>query len=183
MRKLKLQTQVSIDGYMSGPNGEMDWMTFLWDEGLAKYITALTQNIGGIVLGRKLAEGFIPHWASSPSSEPPEAIALMNDTPKTVFTKTLQASPWERVTLASGDMTQEINALKAAPGGDLIAYGGGAFVSGLIERGLIDELHLLVNPMALGSGMKVFTGRGAFELVGASPFSCGVVALQYRPKR
>lgn len=183
MRKLKLQTQVSIDGYMSGPNGEMDWMTLALDDGYIRYLTDLTAPVDGIVLGRKLAEGFIPHWASNPEGEPPEFVAKMNDTKKTVFTKTLKTSPWPNVTLARGDLGEEIDALKRAPGGDLIAYGGGTFISGLIGRGLIDELHLMVNPVALGSGMRVFGGRSAFELVGASTFSCGIAILQYRPKR
>lgn len=183
MRTLKLQTQVSIDGYMSGPNGEMDWMTFGWDDALKQYIGELTRSVDEIVLGRKLAEGFIPHWAAIPEGEDPQAIAKMNESKKTVFTKTLKASPWPNTRLAGGDLAEEITALKEAPGGDLIAYGGGAFVSALIEAGLIDELHLVVNPSSLGSGMRLFAGRSSFELVNALPFACGIAVLQYRPKR
>ena len=182
MRTLTLQTQVSLDGYMAGPNGEMDWISFNWDDGLKQYITALGQGVDGILLGRKLAEGFIPHWASKPEGELPEAVAMMNDTKKVVFSKTLKRSPWANTVIASGDVKAEVSALKNAPGGGLIAYGGGTFVSGLIEQGLVDALHLIVNPTALGSGMKVFKSRGTFELVKATPFSCGLVAMHYRPR-
>ncbi len=69
MRKLKLQVQMTIDAYVAGLNGEMDWMTFNWDEQLNKYVTELTEHVDCIVLGRKLAQGFIPHWASQPEGE------------------------------------------------------------------------------------------------------------------
>ena len=63
MRKLKLQVQISVDGFIAGPNGEMDWMEWNWDEELKKYIGEITEPVDTIVLGRKLAEGFIPYWA------------------------------------------------------------------------------------------------------------------------
>ncbi len=182
MRNLKLQTQVSIDGYMSGPSGEMDWMAFDWDDALKKYVYDLTHPADHILLGRKLAEGFIPHWASKPDGEDAWAIEKFNTTAKTVFTKTLTTSPWGNTKLARGDLAQEVNALKEAAGGDLIAYGGGTFVSALIERALIDDLHLIISPTALGSGMRVFTARSRFDLVKATPFACGIVVLHYRPK-
>jgi dihydrofolate reductase len=182
MRKLKLQTQVTIDGYMAGPNGEMDWLGTRWDDGLMAYIAALSKNVDGILLGRKLAEGFIPHWAEKPQSEPPEAIAMMNDTKKTVFSKTLKVVPaaWPNTELAGGDLAREVNALKARAGSDLIAYGGGTFVSNLLDGGLVDELHLVVNPVALGSGMKVFKARAKYALVKATSFGCGIAVMHYR---
>ncbi len=64
MRKLKLQVQMSVDGYIAGPNGEMDWMAWNWDDELNKYVTEITEPVDCIVLGRKLAQGFIPYWAS-----------------------------------------------------------------------------------------------------------------------
>ena len=64
MRKLKLQVQISVDGFIAGPHGEMDWMTFDWDEAISQYVQAITDPVDCIVLGRKLAEGFIPHWAA-----------------------------------------------------------------------------------------------------------------------
>lgn len=96
MRKLKLQVQMSVDGFIAGPNGEMDWMTFNWDDELKDYVTAITEPVDCIVLGRKLAEGFIPHWAGvAADADNLEAAAgqKFSGIPKVVFTRTLQQSP------------------------------------------------------------------------------------------
>ena len=63
LRKLKLQVQMSVDGYIAGPNGEMDWMVWNWDEKLKEYVNELTESVDCILLGRKMAEGFISHWS------------------------------------------------------------------------------------------------------------------------
>ena len=182
MRKLKLQVQMSIDGFISGPNGEMDWMTFNWDDELKQYVTEMTAQVDCIVLGRKLAQGFIPHWAARPAGEDPSGIDKMNDTQKLVFTKTLESSVWENTTLAKGDLKEEIAKLKSEHGNDIIAYGGGTFVSALIKHGLIDELNLFINPVALGSGMSIFNeldGSQKFALASSRAFSCGIVLIKY----
>jgi dihydrofolate reductase len=186
MRKFKLQVQTTVDGYMAGPNGEMDWMTLPWTEDLNVYVTALTEPVDCIVLGRKLAEGFIPTWASRPASEDEASIDKMNNTPKVVISNTLTESPWENTVVAGGDLTETVNKLKAQQGGDMIAYGGGTLVSDLIAKGLLDELHLFVNPTAIGAGMPVFPNLEAHQqlrLVTAQPFDCGITALHFEPKR
>ena len=186
MRKFKLQVQTSIDGYMAGPNGEMDWLTFSWTDDIKAYINALTEPVDCIVLGRKLAEGFIPAWAAGPEGEDQASIDWMNTTPKVVISNTLTQSPWENAVVAGGDLAETVNGLKGQPGGDLIAYGGGTLVSGLIAKGLLDELHLFVNPTAIGAGLPVFPHLGAhqqFRLVIAQPFDCGITVLHYEPKR
>lgn len=183
MRTLNLQVQVTVDGFMAGPNGEMDWMTFPWTDDIGQYVAALSAPVDTILLGRKLAEGFIPHWAAHPD-EP--GADLFNNAPKVVFTRTLDTSPWANTRLASGELAAEINALKSQPGSDLITYGGGTFVASLIRAGLIDNLHLFVNPAAIGTGMPVFGGLAATQaltLVKAVPFACGIVVLHYQPKR
>ena len=183
MRKLKLQVQVSVDGFIAGPGGEMDWMIFEWDDALKNYVDGITRPVDCILLGRRLAEGFIPHWASEPEGEDPESIAKFNRTKKVVFTQTLEESAWPDTTLAKGDLSEEIAQLKRAPGGDLIAYGGGTFVSSLIRHGLVDEFHLFVNPVALGSGMPIFEdldARQRLVLEEARAFACGIALLRYR---
>ncbi|GLW08049.1 deaminase reductase [Microtetraspora sp. NBRC 13810] len=186
MRKFRLQVQTTVDGYMADPNGEMNWMTFPWTDDINAYLDALTEQVDCIVLGRRLAEGFIPAWASGPEGESKETIAMMNDTPKVVISNSLTESPWENAVVAGGDLTETVNRLKAQPGGDMIAYGGGTLVSELIARELLDEIHLLVNPTAIGAGMPVFADTGAHQrlrLVSAQPFECGITALHYAPKR
>ncbi|SDJ73189.1 dihydrofolate reductase family protein [Nonomuraea jiangxiensis] len=186
MRTFKLQVQVTADGYMAGPNGEMDWAGGTpWTDDLSTYIDALTKKVDLIVLGRKLAEGFIPAWASGPEGEDQSSIDWMNQTPKVVISNSLTESPWDNATVAGGDLTETVNKLKAEPGGEMIAYGGGTFVANLIARGLLDELHLFVNPVAIGTGMPVFPNTGAnqrLRLVSARAFECGITALHYAPK-
>jgi dihydrofolate reductase len=182
MRKLKLQTQVSIDGYMSGSNGEMDWMAFPWDDELIKYTAALTNPVDCILLGRKLAEGFIPHWASKPEGEDPVFAEKLNQTKKVVFSTTLEKSKWPNTILATTNIVNEVEKLKTEQGKDMIAYGGGQFVSSLIQNNLIDDLHLYVNPTAIGSGMRVFASRTPLTLIKATQFNCGITVLNYGKK-
>ncbi|PJE94825.1 deaminase [Streptomyces carminius] len=186
MRRFKLQVQVTADGYMAGPNGEMDWMTFPWTEDIGDYIDALTKPVDHIVLGRRLAEGFIPTWETGPEGETRETTDWMNSTPKTVVSDSLTESPWKNATVAGGDLAETVNRLKAQPGGDLITYGGATLAANLIAEGLLDELHLFVNPTAIGTGRPVFPTTGAhhrLRLVTARAFDCGITALHFEPKR
>lgn len=183
MRKLKLQVQISIDGFIAGINGEMDWMVWNWDQKLKEYVIAITESVDCIVLGRKLAQGFIPHWASHPEEEGAEKI---NNTPKVVFTKTLVKSEWDNTVLAKGDLVKEIIKLKKQDGKDIIVYGGANFVSALLKHRLIDDLHLFINPTAKGHGMTIFKeldSKQNFHLVKSTAFECGIVVLNYELKK
>ncbi len=183
MRKLKLQVQMTIDGFIAGPNGEMDFLERNWDNDLKQYVGEITEPVDCIVLGRKLAQGFIPYWASHPDEEGADKF---NHTNKVVFTKTLSKSEWERTVLAKGNLVDEITRLKKQAGQDIIAYGGATFVSALVKHGLIDEFHLFVNPIAIGNGMSIFKELDHtqnLKLVKCTPFDCGIVVLQYKPKR
>ncbi len=183
MRKLKLQVQMTVDGFIAGPLGEMDWIISTWSEDVNQYVTALTEPVDTILLGRKLAQGFIPHWKGIAEKEAPEHYSRkFVETPKIVFTKSLENSEWEYTTLAKGDLTEEVNSVKAREGGDIIVYGGGSFVSALIREGLIDEFHLFVNPTLLGDGMPIFRElkeRQALHLKESRSFDCGIVLLCY----
>lgn len=183
MRKLKLQVQLTVDGYVAGSNGEMDWVTFNWDDQLKNYVNEITEPVDCIVLGRKLAQGFIPHWASNPETE---GAGKINSAKKVVFTKTLDQSEWDNTVLANGDLTEEITHLKNQNGGDIIAYGGATFVAALIKQGLIDEFHLFVNPTAIGNGLPIFNELAHNQpliLVKSVAFDCGIVVLHYEPNQ
>jgi|SRR5688572_12525251 len=185
MRKLKLQVQISVDGFIAGPNGEMDWMEWNWDEQLKKYIGEITEPVDTIVLGRKLAQGFIPYWAdvaANPDDPQNSAGKKFTDTKKVVFTKTLEQSAWKNTTLAKEHIVDEINKLKNQEGRDIIAYGGATFVSSLIKHGLIDEFHLIVNPTAIGRGLTIFNeleGKQKLKLVRSGSYDCGIVVINY----
>ena len=191
MRKLKLQMQVSTDGFVAGPHGEMDWLVWNWDDELKKYVTEITDPVDCIILGRVLAQGFIDVWADrardpKTSTEELGFSHKMNDTPKIVFSKTLErVEPgWKNTKLAKGNVVEEINELKKQPGNDIIAYGGASFASSLIRNGLIDEYHLFVNPTAIGKGMAIFNNldnKLNLKLVKARSFNCGIALLCYVP--
>ena len=186
MRKLKLQIQMTADGYISGPNGEMDWMTWDWDDELNSYVEGITSPVDTIILGRKLAEGFIPHWTSQLESADTadDGAQKMVETKKIVFTKTLEKSGWARTELAKGDLTEEIYKLKEKDGKDIIVYGGGTFVSALIKANLIDEFHLFINPVVIGEGVNIFSkleDKKNLTLIQSEVFKCGIVVLCYLP--
>lgn len=189
MRKLKLQVQMTIDGFVAGPNGEQDWVTWNWDDELKKYVDEITAPVDCIVLGRKLAEGFIPYWAGvAEDSDNPEQESgkKFTETPKVVFSNTLEESKWENTDLAQGDLVDEITRLKKQDGNDIIAYGGATFVSNLIKKNLIDEYHLFINPTAIGNGMPIFNKLKAnqnLKLIKSTGFECGIVGLYYEPER
>lgn len=189
MRKLKLQVQMTVDGYIAGPNGEMDFMVWNWDDALKQYVETITASVDCIVLGRKLAEGFIPHWAGVAANSDDEDFTAgkrFTDTHKVVFTQTLNQSEWNNTVLAKGDLVDEITQLKKQKGNDIIAYGGATFVSALIHHQLIDEFHLFINPVAIGNGMPIFKeldSKQDLALVKSTSFKCGVVVLNYEPKQ
>jgi len=186
MRKLKLQMQLSVDGYVAGPNGEMDWMTWNWGDDIKRYVKSLTAPVDTIIMGRRLAEGFIPHWkayAANPETHD-EFSAKMAETPKVVFTKTLHETVWDNTIIANGALAAEVNALKRKKGRDIITYGGSGFAGALIKNNLIDEYHLFFNPAVIGAGMPIFNmlaGRLALQLVKAEQFDCGIAVLCYKP--
>jgi dihydrofolate reductase len=185
MRKLKLQMQISVDGFVGGPNGELDWMTWDWDDEIKNYVNELTDSVDTILLGRKMTEGFISHWTNivmNKRDDPSYPFAKkMVDKPKFVFTKTLDKSPWQNTKLANGDIVQEVNQIKNENGKDIVVYGGADFVASLIKNNLIDEFHFFVNPAAIGNGLSIFDGRTNFKLVKSIPFSCGIVLHTYEP--
>ncbi|MGB3006208.1 MAG: dihydrofolate reductase family protein [Chitinophagaceae bacterium] len=187
MRKLKLQVQMTVDGFISGQNGQMDWMYFPWSDDIIEYVREITEPVDTIILGRKLAEGFIPHWENvvkDPKNLEYDGGLKYTSTPKIVFTKTLEKSIWNNTEIAKGDLVEEISTLKNKAGKDIIVYGGGTFVSALIKNKLIDELHLFINPSALGNGMPIFkelTSMQKFSTVDVKKFECGIITLIYKP--
>jgi dihydrofolate reductase len=185
---------MSIDGYIAGPNGEMDWMVWNWDDKLKNYVFELHKPVDTILLGRKMTDGFVSYWSDvmtkpdDPSSiDRSHAFAKkMVETPKVVFTKTLKKSQWANTDIATGYLTDEVIKLKNQKGKDIIVYGGASFDSSLIREGLIDEFHLLINPIAIGNGMTIFKDLNKiqkFNLVRSVMFDCGIIGLHYEPSR
>lgn len=186
MRKLKLQVQMSVDGYIAGPNGEMDWMVeWNWDDKLKKYVDELTQSVDTILLGRKMTNGFISYWSDVMSKpDDPEYMFAKKliETPKIVFSKTLDKSEWINTEISKGDLRTEIIRIKNQQGMDIIVYGGASFDSSLIKEKLIDEFYLFINPVTVGTGMSIFKDLNdiqKFTLIESIAFDYGIVLLHY----
>ncbi len=186
MRKVKLSMQMTINGYVAGPNGENDWMTWNPDDDFLQFLSSHFDSSDTLLLGRKLADGFINHWENVVSSNTDHPFAKkIVDIPKIVFTKTLDKSTWNNTTLAKGNLAQEIANLKKQNGKDIIVYGGAGFVSSQIKEGLIDEYHLIVNPTAIGNGMTIFKSLDRtqkFSAIESKLYSGGKSVLSYKPK-
>ncbi|WP_276373760.1 dihydrofolate reductase family protein [Chryseolinea sp. H1M3-3] len=197
MRKLVLEVQISIDGYIAETDGKTDWMIWnwgpewKWDQALRTYHTDLTKSADCFLISRQMAEeGFIAHWAhvSQNPDDPRYSFAKhISDTPRVVFSKTLKKSKpipggWQNTDLASGDVVEEVLKLKGQKGKNMLVYGGATLVSSLINAQLVDELHLIINPVALGKGLPIFNDRQHMNLVTAKSFDSGIVVLHYERK-
>lgn len=194
MRKLKLQIQVSVDGYIADKDGKTDWMIWnwgpewTWDDQLRSDFIALKSTVDTVLLSRKMAEeGFISHWASVSTESPQYPFAKnISAAHKIVFTKTLSESSWPNTELAKGKLSDELTKLKNQVGKDLIVYGGASFVASLLKENMIDELYLYVNPIVLGDGLKLFKNtadRLSLTLKSARSYDCGMMVSHYTVKK
>ncbi|SHM14211.1 dihydrofolate reductase family protein [Mucilaginibacter sp. OK098] len=191
MRKLKLQMQISIDGFAAGPNGENDWMIIHGKqdpEVLQKIIgfgAELAAGCDTILLGRKMTPGFIGHWenvADNQQDNPWHPLAqLIADHRKIVFSHTETSIPGRNVEVENGDLATAIQALKNQPGKDLLVYGGASFVSSLVSLNLIDEYYIIVNPVAIGAGLSIFKERKILKLESSVAYKNGKVLNKYVP--
>ncbi|RFS15187.1 dihydrofolate reductase family protein [Emticicia sp. C21] len=191
MRKIKLQMQTSVDGFVCGPNGELDWTVWNWDEELKNYVKELMASADSFIAGRVLYEGMSTYWPAAEtnpeSSEDDKAAARnFNTMTKHVFSKTLTHADWNNTIIESGDLVETVNRLKNQDGGDFMLYGGAGLVSSFIQNNLIDEYHLFLNPSAIGKGKPIFgdlTEKFGLELVRSKACSCGIVVLHYAPAK
>ncbi|MBS0030892.1 dihydrofolate reductase family protein [Chitinophaga sp. 22321] len=171
MRKLKLQMNILLGNK--------------WDSGMSDFSIDNLKNVDCILHGRKTGEGFIPYWAevaSNPNDTEYQLGKLFKEIPNAVFSNTLQVSKWDNTTIISGDIKEEIKALKNKNGKDIIVYGGDSFASSLIQHDLVDEFYLFVNPANLGNGQQTFNPLKndlELKLVNCKPFACGAVLLYY----
>lgn len=180
---------MSIDGYVAGPNGELDWMTFSRDHKPPDRINELVDTSDTILLGRKMTGGFINHWTSvlaNPENPANSFARKMVDVPKVVFSKTVKESNWINTIMANGDIVEEVEKLKNSSGKDILVYGGAGFVSSLIKNNLIDEYHFFVHPVAIGKGMAIFRDsdeRFNLRFIKSETFSNGIVEICYEPQK
>lgn len=182
MRKLKLQVQMTADGFIAGPEGQLDWMMGDSEDRNA-YVNALTDSCDTILMGRKMAGPFMEYWESVTPDEPetyPFARKMV-EYHKVIFSRTITSIEGENARVETAPLATAVNGLKSASGKDIIVYGGAELNRSLLAEGLIDELHLFIHPAAIGEGLRIFDGPTPLELVASNAFTSGVVCNHYRP--
>jgi dihydrofolate reductase len=182
-RKVILKMVVSLDGFATSPDGTHEWM-FEWfgEDSAARNLRALGEA-GVHVMGRRSYEIMGPHWAAS---DGPIA-AAMNETPKAVFSHTLETAEWGPAEIFGGDLSRGIADLKARDDeGTLLVHGGPHFAQSLTRLGLVDEYQLSTVPIAIGAGRSPFAkldGHLKLEVVEEQRFRSGALAQTLVPRR
>lgn len=190
MRKLMVTTFVSLDGVMQAPGGPDEdredgfehggWAVPYMDQRVIDLMAAATSRASALLLGRKTYEIFAATW---PLAEPDDAIgARMNSLDKYVASRTLDAVSWQNSTLLAVDVAKAVAELKQGEGGEIQVHGSGELIQNLIKHDLVDEFHLLVFPVLLGSGKRLFGGGtipASLRLIAITAMDTGVVISTY----
>jgi dihydrofolate reductase len=192
--KLTTMTQVTVDGVMQGNGGASEddrrdgferggWAMGVFDDETFTFISETYQRADAFLFGRRTYELFAGYWGSRDDLEHPIVNAL-NTKPKYVASTTLTDPRWTDTTVLSGDLEEAIGELKAMPGGELQVHGSGALIRSLLQHDLVDEMTLLVVPVVLGQGRRLFPDAGpdiALDLLDARVDSKGVTIQMFRP--
>src|SRR5262245_16519993 len=189
MRKLIVSEFVSLDGVMQAPRGQDEdrdggfeyggWTWPYWHEDMAKSFLELMREVDALLLGRRTyvthAEAFEPMPPGDPFGD------AMNAPKKYVVSRTLEKPIWRDTTIIRDNVIESVHALKAGPGRTIVTDGSSQLVHALIAHDLVDELHLLVFPLTLGTGKRVLPAgvHKVFHLSSATPYPSGVVGLRY----
>ncbi len=180
MRKLVVSEFVTLDGVAEEPG---EWSFPFWNEEISKFKFDELFSSDALLLGRVTYQGFAAAWPTM--TDDAGYAKRMNSLPKHVVSRTLEKLEWSNSHLIEGNIEKEVSKLKQLPGQDLLIFGSGQLVSALMQHGLVDENRLLVYPIVLGSGRRLFsdTNKATLNLVETKTFSSGVVLLRYQPSR
>jgi dihydrofolate reductase len=193
--KLTTMTQVTVDGVMQGNGGASaedrrsgfergGWAMGVFDNETMTFIDQTYQRADAFLFGRRTYEVFAASWGAIEEMRAHPIGVALNETPKYVASNTLTEPRWANTTVLSGDLAMAIRGLKAKPGGELQVHGSGALIRWLLEDGLADEITLLIVPVILGQGTRLFPGTGpdiALDLVESRADSKGITIQVYRP--
>jgi dihydrofolate reductase len=187
MRKLIVFNHVSLDGYFVDANGSMGWARTRKDD--AEWNAFVEENASGngpLLFGRKTYELMIQYWPTPMAKQHDAQVAeRMNKLPKIVFSKTLSDVSWSNTELVKGDVAAEVKKMKQESGDGMTILGSGTLVAQLADAGLIDEYHVVVNPVVLGKGRTMFEGmeeKLALKPTKSRTFGNGCVYLVYKPE-
>jgi dihydrofolate reductase len=191
--KLTTTTQVSVDGVMQGNGGrhpDIDggferggWARPLFDSEAMTFVDQVYQRAGAFLFGRRTYEFFAGYWGVMDPGSGPIADAL-NTRPKYVASTMLTEPRWADTTVLSGNLAAAIGELKAKPAGELQVHGSGALIRWLLANDLVDEMNLIVCPVVVGEGTRLFPDTGpdmALDLVESRAFPKGITVQVYRP--
>jgi dihydrofolate reductase len=191
--KLTTTTQVSVDEVMQGNGGRDEdrrggferggWAMGLFDEEVMRFVNEVYQRADAFLFGRWTYELFAGYWGVREDLEHP-IVGALNRQPKYVASNTLTEPRWANTTLLSGDVAAAVGELKAKPGGELQVHGSGALTRWLLENELVDEINLLIVPVVVGQGTRLFPDAGpdiALDLVDSRAFPKGTTIQVYRP--
>jgi dihydrofolate reductase len=187
MGRIVVTEFVSLDGVMEDPGGAEGYKyggwTFEFDRGEGdKFKLDETMSSAALLLGRKTYEGFAAAW---PERTDDMGFAdKFNSMPKYVVSSTLESPDWNNSTVLKGDLKEEVSRIRDEVDGDIVVHGSAQLVHGLIENDLVDELRLMVFPVVLGSGKRVFaetSDKKRFELADSKAVGDGIAILTYRP--
>jgi dihydrofolate reductase len=191
MRRVIVSNIMSLDGFVSGPNGELDWFVhagFVKGTELGEYARTIINNIDAILLGRLTYEEFSSYWPTAKNDDP-VITERINNLPKFVFSRSLKQvawGDWGTARLVKEDAAAAVSKMKREPGKDMVIYGSATLVSVLMKAGLIDEYQLVVYPVVLGKGRPEFMDlneRHPLSLMDVKQFKSGAVKLVYQPLR
>jgi dihydrofolate reductase len=180
MRKVIVSEFVSLDGVVEAPD---KWSFPYWNDDIEKFKYDELFATDALLLGRVTYQGFAAAWPSI--TEEQGYADRMNSLPKSVVSTTLETVEWNNSRLIRANVAEQVSRLKQHPGQDILVFGSPTLVQSLIPHNLIDQYHLLVYPVVLGSGKRLF-GDGsntALKLADTKTFGSGVVALIYQPER
>lgn len=180
MRKIVAGLFIALDGVFEAPD---QWHFPYFNDEMGNAVDAQMKAADTMLLGRVTYQEFAGYWPEQSSSENPIA-DYMNGTPKVVVSTTLDRVDWQNATLISDNVAAEIATLKQQPGKNISVTGSGTLVRSLLRDNLLDELRLLVHPIAVGHGKRLFGDDGQqtpLELVESKTFDTGVLSLVYRP--
>jgi dihydrofolate reductase len=194
MRKLTVSEFVSLDGVMQAPGGADEdteggfrhggWQMGYFDDVAGERIGASMAQTGAFLLGRRTYEIFASYWPSQSDDDP--FAKILNGLPKYVASTTLgEPLAWQNSTLLQGDVAKAVAELKEGEGGNIVVLGSGGLVQTLYENDLVDEYALMIHPIVLGSGKKLFreVPRKPLKLADSLTTSTGVVMATYMPER
>ena len=183
MKRVIFQMSVSVDGYVEGPNQELDWHNV--DEEFNAYAAATLKKSDVLIMGRKTYELMAGYWPNATDNDP-DVTFQMNDTPKLVFSRTLKSVEWKTARLATGSIAEEVARLKSTPGDGFLWVGGSNLASAFLEEGLIDEVRIILTPVLVGEGHTVFGDikrRHQLKFLSTKSFESGSVLVIYEPVR